>query len=271
MVPFVIAAARQASQLNWISAPGEGTFGAVLVTQFFPANIPLAVLGWALAIAGAVLLLRRPDAAATAALAITTIVVPLAVLLLFSLTVLPVFTPRYLTFATLAMALLVAVAIDAIPRRMVGYAALTLVVALSAPSWLDQRQPIGKGSDAAAVASYVENVEARHPGDAVGIVWGDLARFPLGTARVVEYGYPAPFAAIADLTLAQTAAEAGTLWETTRPLTAADLDGVDAVWVVASSLDSRFGDLRLLSAEGFRPAERQSFYQLEAMRLVREN
>jgi hypothetical protein len=41
--------------------------------------------------------------------------------------------------------------------------------------------------------------------------------------------------------------------------------------VIASSLDSRFSDVRLLSDQGFTPVDRQSFYQLEAVRLVREN
>lgn len=269
MLPFVLAAAGQASQLNWISELGEGTIGAVLVTAFFPANIPLAVVGWGLAVAGAVLLLRRADATVGAALAITTIAVPIALLVVVSLTVLPILVPRYVTFATPAMAVLIAVAIDATPVRVVRYGALSLVLALAAPSWLDQRQPIGKGSDAAAAAAYVESVDSRHLSDTVGVLWGDLLRFPDGTARIVQYGYPGPFAEMSDLTLAKSAAEAGTLWEQTRPLTVNDLDGIDAVWLIASSLDSRPDDLKLLALDGFTAADKQSFYQLEAVRFVR--
>lgn len=269
LIPFVLAAAGQSSQLAWVASRDEGTFAALLVTQFFPANVPIAILGWALAVAGAVLLLRRPAAAMGAALTISTIAVPVLVLLIVSVTVLPTFVPRYVTFATPAMAVLIAVTIDAIPVRVAQYAALALVVALAVPSWIVQRSPIGKGSDAAAVAAYVGIVDARHPSESVGIVWGDLARFPDGTARVVQYGYPTPFADMSDLTLATSAAEAGTLWETTRPLTINDLDGIDAVWVIGSSLDSRPDDLRLLAKDGFTVTEKKSFYELEAVRFTR--
>ena len=269
LLPFVLAAAGQASQLAWVASRDGGTFAALLVAEFFPSNVPLAILGWALAVAGAVLLLRRPAGAMGAALAISTIAVPVLVLVLVSVTVLPTFVPRYVTFATPAMAVLIAVAIDAIPVRIVRFASLALVVALALPSWIVQRTPLGKGSDAAAVAAYVETVDARHPSESVGIVWGDLARFPDGTARIVQYGYPTPFAQMSDLTLATSAAEAGTLWETTRPLTIDDLDGIDAVWVIGSSRDARPDDLRLLALGGFTAADQKSFYELEAVRFAR--
>ncbi len=117
VLPLAIAEAEQGAQIDWIKPLGGTTWGQILVGQWFVGNDAFAIAGWALAIAGTVLLILAAARARPLLLtALPWLIVPTAVLLLATLAGYPLYSPRYVTFCTPAIAILIGVAI-ATPRR----------------------------------------------------------------------------------------------------------------------------------------------------------
>jgi mannosyltransferase len=262
-LPFLGAAYGQAGQLGDRSlGPGQ-LVRNVVVNQFFlgdtptpttssaglrdgglwlPAAVLLALAGWALMAWAA--RTRSPVAVWT----VPWIVVPTAVIGLYSLVVSPMYSPRYLTFATPAVALLLATAL--LERRVVAAALAVLAV----PVLVSQRQEDGKnGTDWSAVAAYVR--DHAEPGDAVYFAPRyDVPDRTVGqTTRGIAVAYPGDFAGLRDLTLLRTPAEAGNLVGESRRITdsAGQLAGADTVWVIRRTDWARAAaDDRFLAQQG---------------------
>jgi mannosyltransferase len=181
--------------------------------------------------------------------------VPTAALLVANALITPVFTPRYLGVNAPALAIAMAVGISALPGLWPRAVAIAAVVALAAPTFIDQRLPHARhgGTDWQALSAVVE--EVREPGD--GILFDEDVR-PSRRPRLAMHTYPDGFRGLIDLTLVRPFHETDGLWDVTAPLsTVADrLDGVDRVIVVSRSRNGVDADVDVLRREGFEVVER---------------
>jgi mannosyltransferase len=184
------------------------------------------------------------------------IVVPTLVLAAYAL-VSGTYSPRYLAFASPAVAIVMAAALLSLRRTWVRTAAAALLVVLALPVLVSQRTENAKsGADWRQVARYVDDRAAS--GD--GIYFAP--RHPSGTAeerlttRGIAVAYPTPFRELVDVTIEQTPSESGDLTGRSQPLSAsADrLALVDRIWVVRR-LDfpesARLADDAFLASSGF--------------------
>src|ERR1700704_23778 len=114
-VPFFAVCQTQIAQVRWISPVHLGTVVDIAQEQYFDHSVPFALLaGLVLA---APLVMRRPwetNNRQLAVIALAWIGLPTTVLLLYSVALQPIYYPRYLSYTSPAMALLLAVCIVAL-------------------------------------------------------------------------------------------------------------------------------------------------------------
>ena len=261
-LPVVYLTSEQSGQVGWIDRPSFSTIKQVLTTQWFYQNDQFAVFAWMLMLAGVVLIGARlvPRARGVAEVALPWLIVPTVGLVGVSLVTDPLYSPRYLTFGTPAVAIMMAVALAAVPWKRVIALVLLLAVGLSAPTWERQRQPEAKDSAAwNQVADLVSEQRALEPaGTSEGVVFGPVRRHPKATSRIIENTYPQAFEGMSDFTLETPAAETGGLWETQYPLEDVidRTDDLDVVWLITSDKqDWRPRVTSDLAARGFRVAD----------------
>lgn len=184
---------------------------------------------------------------------------PPAVLIAFSLLASPLYNARYLSFATPAAALLLALGIIRLQRVRMRVTAGVLLVVLALPVYVSQRQSEGKsGSDWEQVAAYVD--EQADEGDAV---YFGPRHPPEGndvgqTQRRIATAYPNAFATLKDVSLKYPGSSDGSL--DGRSLLIQDcgpeLATVDGIWLVRrrdyprALLDA---EDKWLKSEGFLP------------------
>jgi len=262
-IPLVRLARHQSAQVSWIDPIDGRIFHGVFVSQWFILNDVFAVPGCLLLAIGAVLLVRRRRARGSsrielgaAAVILPWVIVPTLGLIAVSLLVDPLYTPRYLTFTTPAVAVLMAVAVTSVRRWWMAAGILLLCAALSVPSHIGQRQPLSKQNTAwNQVAELVATERASEPaGTTDAVIWGPLRQHRTATSRVIEYAYPAAFAGTVDVKLAKTGAENGTLWETSQPLSEVTDRFADSsiAWLITSDKqDWRPSVAEKLAALGF--------------------
>jgi len=275
-LPLAWFISGQNGQVSWIERPSFDTLRGVLVTQWFIGNENFAVFALlAMAATVVVLALRLvPAARGFAEVVLPWLIVPTVGLVGVSLVVDPLYSPRYLTFGTPAVAMTAAVAIAAIPWRRVVALVLLVAVVLTAPSWLDQRQPEAKDSAAwDQVAALISRERATEPaGTEEGVVFGPVRRHPHATSRIIQDTYPAAFEGMSDFTLVTPGAETDGLWETQADLgdvldRTADLD---VVWLVTSDKqDWRPRVTEELGSVGFTLDEEWSLTRTNVLRYTR--
>jgi mannosyltransferase len=262
--PVIIYALRQRDQVSFLAHRHGVTLVNFLVTQWFGWDA-LALAAWlsiaALVAASVVLWWRgrrgaqqlRADAQTDAhraplialrlsgerrepALLILTFawfVLPPLILFVANTFLAPLYSIRYMSFVTPAVAILLALAIDAVARRQwMAVLAVACLVALAAPSYLTQRTPYAKdgGSDWAQVAAVVGG--HAHPNDA--IVFDESAR-PSRDPRLAMHLYPAAFANVVDVRVTTPYQDTSRLWDQTQsiPASAARIAATDGrLWLV---------------------------------------
>jgi mannosyltransferase len=258
-LPLAWFIASQNGQISWIERPTFGTLRSVLVTQWFYQNESFAIFGLLCAGASIVVLSLRlvPAARGFAEVVLPWMVVPTAGLVVVSLVGSPLYSPRYLTFGTPAIAMTMAVAVAAIPWRRVIALVLLVAVGLTAPTYVDQRQPEAKDRSAwNQVAALVARERAEEPaGTEEGLVFGPVRRHPKATSRIIQDTYPDAFRGMSDFTLETPGAETDGLWEVQHPL--GDVldrtDDLDVVWLITSDRqDWRPRVTEQLASKGFR-------------------
>ena len=259
LLPFAGEVVSQAGQVSWIKEIGARTFDDIVVVQWFLFNPAFAAFGWVLILGGLGVLVRqswqRRSTSATAvagpetttvrgatsllALVLPWLVVPTLALIVLSLVMTPVFSPRYLAFAAPAAAILMAIAVSALPRHWLRVTAVLACVALTAPGYVAQRLPEAKQQSSwNEVADLIAAERALEPaGRGEAIIYGPVRQHPSATTRVIAYSYPDAFAGLLDVKLKTPAAETGQLWETRYPLDEVTdrFTGMDTVWLVTSN------------------------------------
>lgn len=243
----------QRSQIGWLGRTTLRDLPGLATNLWFSGSVPVAVVAWALAVAGVVAWSRRPavdrspvDRPAARrpagrrpvpgllALAVPWAVVPPALTWLVSLREASAgsawYSPRYLFFALPAFALVAGYGVTALAGllptgRRVAVVGLVAVLAVSGAGVQRQlRGPDGKGDDVLAVGRTIQ--AHRQPGDAV--------LYRPGTRRLAAIGDPAGFAGLVDIALAGTAVQAGALYGNSvdQATLTRRLATVDRVWVV---------------------------------------
>ncbi len=271
--PLVYWSFRERSQVAFLETLDVADPQTMLVSPWF-GSIPLAVLGWpAVGVAGWRILRAvrsrsergRRDGGARArragippdlgTLALAGTIVPPAIVLLVNV-VHADFTSRYLSFCTPFVAILLALAVAAVPSRALAAALTAALVGTSLVTYAEQRTPYAKdgGSDWSAVASEV-GAHGR-PGDAV--VFDERVKADR-RPRVAEHLYPDDFAGLLDVTLRTPYERTTGLWDRVRPLSAAraELASVPRVWVLRAKqhpLTASDPQERELRRDGFTPA-----------------
>jgi mannosyltransferase len=261
-LPVVYFTSEQSGQVGWLDRPSFATIDQVLTTQWFYQNDRFAVFGWMLVVASLVVVVAGlvPRARGLAEVVLPWMIVPTVGLVGVSLVTEPLYSPRYLTFGTPAVAIMMAVAVAAVPWRRVIALVLLVAVVLTAPTYERQRQPEAKDSAAwNQVADLVSEQRALEPaGTAEGVVFGPVRRHPKATSRIIENTYPAAFEGMSDFTLETPAAETGGLWEVQHPLEDVidRTDDLDVVWLITSDKqDWRPRVTADLAAKGFHVAD----------------
>lgn len=257
--PIGVVAVLQRDQIAFWRPYRTVTVEGMLVDQWFMLEA-LALVAWAfIVVSVAVVAHRREDAwhgnRQLLLLGAVWMVVPTAAVALVAAVASLGYTPRYLAFCAPAAAIVIAIALAALPRPWMQAVSVAVIAGLAAPVYLDQRTPYWKngGTDWQTVAEVVS--ERAGPGD--GIVFDESVR-PSRRPRLAMYAYPHGFDGLVDLGLVRPHHETDGLWDVTAPLAEVGhrLEGIDRVVVVSRSADGVDADVATLQREGFGLAER---------------
>jgi mannosyltransferase len=290
--PVLVETLRQRGQLGAETLAATTVARSTVVNQWFlgqtpdnasgvavlwaPAAVLLALLCWALVISWVVRTVRRPDSRDRSVLAtfVAWLVVPTAVVALYSVGIHQLYNSRYFCFSVPALAILAGRALRLIDASWLRRVVLVAIVALTVPVYASQRAVEAKDSDWSVVAAYLH----AHPTPDAGIYF--TPRYPptsttvMATARYAAVGYPAPYRPLRDITLLTTPAADHSL--TGRSLTlqraAKRLAGLSTVWVLRRRdypTDEAASDQRVLERSGFRPVGKTVFTFDELLRYRR--
>lgn len=227
--PFLLFTQTQLFQVGWISPLGGRTFGEIFGEQYFDHAVAFAILAGLSIVAGLIAIKRRPSVIADSRklLLITSawIALPTAALLIYSVVRQPIYYPRYLSFTTPAMALLLGACIVALAQspRIIA-AVLTVLAILAVPNYLEQRGPYAKEHmDYSQVADVITQYAA--PGDC--LVMDNSTSWKPGPIRPLVAARPAAFAKLSDYGRGKRAVDRNMLW-----------DSHQAIWTWADKLPS---------------------------------
>jgi mannosyltransferase len=239
--PFIVAAAGQAHQISWIAPIGHRTIEDVSIQQYFERSPAFALLS-ALVVAAAIVLWLRASAQLTDSgrqlltLATAWLLIPTALIVVWSAFVHPIYTPRYLAFTAPAMALILGICIAAVASRPRVAAALVGLFAVAAvPNYvLAQRNPYAKyGMDYSQVANLISAKAA--PGDCLLV--NDTVTFMPAPMRPLMAARPNAYRKLVDLTLWQRAADRNDVFDTNLipEAVARPLSQCGVVWIITQA------------------------------------
>lgn len=282
--PGLVGLARQAVVnqffLGETPSGSAGFAGPALIRLWAPAAVLLALVAWVtvlVAVVRGVVLHRRAehrrmveqgesgrgagavggDGRALAVL-VPWIVLPTAVIAGYAVVSSPVYSPRYLTFAAPAVAVLLGGAVVRVRRRWLQVALPVVLVVLAVPVYVSQRGVNAKsGNDWSQVAAVL----ARHGADSAVYFTPKRAQKSgpiVLTNRFAEVAYPDAYRGLRDITLAAGAVPTDSLYNRSRPLadSLGRLDGIRTVWVLRRDdypAGAARADDALLERAGFRP------------------
>lgn len=241
LLPFMKTVSGQTAQLYWMGplVIGPGLVRRVVVDQWFLGTgqwawVPFVLMGLGIIATLAVPRLRSRIPAIE--VAVPVVVLPTLIVVAVSVLVRPFYDPRYFTFCTPFVAILLGLALTAVPWRTVTAVALVAIAAFVSPIYLAQRTPTAKDDSTWNVAAALITAErAKEPAGTVDAVYyGPLPSHTNRTTEFVASSYPEAFAGMRDLTLRRDAISIGQLWAerytTADPLPSTE--GVDRVWFV---------------------------------------
>lgn len=205
-------------------------------TLWATAAIALAFCGWALIIASVASRRIRSTANKNSslgllALTLPWIFLPFVLLIGFSLVVTPIYTARYFSFTTPAVALLIGTSIAAISTQWKRIAAVSVIAALALPIFLSQRGPTSKNDTDWQQAAAVLETNAKAGQD---IYYGPIKPGSSLSTSKLRDAYPAVVDTLHDITLKKTGTQNNVLWDSQYPLTHArsTLQTTTTLWVV---------------------------------------
>jgi mannosyltransferase len=244
LAPFMIEVVGQVQQIKWIAPIGRRTIEDVLVQQYFERCPPFAVLS-ALVVVAAIVLWRWTSAQLSATdrqlltLAAAWLMIPTALIVIWSAAVHPIYTPRYLSFTAPAMALVLGVCIGALAvKPRVATALVSLFAIAATPNYLRaQRNPYAKyGMDYSQVADLITAKAA--PGDCLLV--NDTVTFMPAPMRPLMAARPDAYRKLIDLTLWQRATDRSDVFDTNLipEVVAKPLSHCGVVWIITQADNS---------------------------------
>ena len=245
VTPLVVAAIGQVHQIIWVAPIGRRTIEDVAVQQYFERSPPFTIVS-ALVVAAAIALWLftstqlAQEGRQLLTLAIAWLVMPTALIVIWSAVVHPIYTPRYLCFTAPAMALVLGVCIGALAVRPWMAAAIVVVFAFAAgPNYLlVQRGPYAKyGMDYSQVADLITAKAA--PGDCLLV--NDTVTFMPAPMRPLMAARPDAYRKVIDLSLWQRATDRGDVFDTNLipEASAGPLSGCRVVWIITQADTSK--------------------------------
>jgi mannosyltransferase len=218
LTPFMIEVVGQVQQVKWVAPIGHRTIEDVLVQQYFERSPLFAVLSTLVVVAAIALwrwtsvTLEQGDRQLLV-VATAWMVIPTALIVVASVLVRPVYTPRYLSFTAPAMALALGVCVGALAvKPCVAAALVSLFAVAAAPNYVRaQRSPYAKyGMDYSQVADLITGKAA--PGDCLLV--NDTVTFMPAPMRPLLAARPDAYRKLIDLTLWQRATERNDVFDT---------------------------------------------------------
>jgi mannosyltransferase len=245
LAPFVVIASGQAHQISWIAPIGRRTVEDVAIQQYFERSPPFAVLS-AVVVLAAIMLWLITSAQLSQSdrqlltLAIAWLVIPTALIVIWSAAVHPIYTPRYLAFTAPAMALLLGVCIGAVAvKPWAAVAVVTLFAVAAFPNYVHaQRNPYAKyGMDYSQVADLITAKAA--PGDCLLV--NDTVTFMPAPMRPLMAARPDAYRKVVDLTLWQRATDRNAVFDTNLipEVVARPLSHCNVVWIITQADKTR--------------------------------
>jgi len=241
LAPFVHEVVGQVQQIKWIAPIGHRTIEDVVVQQYFERSPLFAVLS-ALVIAAAIVLwlsgsaqLREADRQLLT-IAVIWLVVPTALIVIWSAIAHPIYTPRYLAFTAPAMALVLGVCIGALAVKPWAAPAIVILLAVAGtPNYvLAQRNPYAKyGMDYSQVADLITAKAAS--GDCLLV--NDTVTFMPAPMRPLLAAHPDAYRKLIDLTLWQRATDRNDVFDTNLipEVVAQPLSHCGVVWIITQA------------------------------------
>jgi mannosyltransferase len=241
LTPFLLTVAGQAHQISWVAPIGHRTIEDVAMQQYFERSPPFAILS-ALMIAAAIVLWLGASARLAdgdrqlLSIAVAWLVIPTALIVIWSALAHPIYTPRYLSFTAPAMALVLGVCAAAVGVKPWGTAALVGLFAIAAaPNYvLAQRNQYAKyGMDYSQVADLIAVKAA--PGDCLLV--NDTVTFMPAPMRPLMAARPDAYRKLVDLTLWQRATDRNDVFDTNLipEVVAQPLSHCRVVWIITQA------------------------------------
>jgi mannosyltransferase len=245
VTPFLVRAAGQVHQISWIAPIGRRTIEDVTVQEYFERSPPFAVLS-AVLIATAIVVWRCTSAELAGTdrqlltLAAAWLVIPTALIVIWSALVHPIYTPRYLSFTAPAIALVLGVCIGALAvKPWAATALVSLFAVAAAPNYIRaQRNPYAKyGMDYSQVADLITAKAA--PGDCLLV--NDTVTFMPAPMRPLMAARPDAYRKLIDLSLWQRATDRKDVFDTNLipEVVAKPLSQCSVVWIITQADNSR--------------------------------
>jgi mannosyltransferase len=241
LAPFLAAAAGQTHQISWVPPIGHRTIEDVVVQQYFERSPPFALLSALVVAAAIVLWLSRSARLARGdrqllTIAVAWLVIPTALIVIWSALVHPIYTPRYLAFTAPAMALILGVCTAAVAVKPWAATALVTLLAVAAtPNYIRaQRNPYAKyGMDYSQVADLITAKAA--PGDCLLV--NDTVTFMPAPMRPLMAARPDAYRKLVDLTLWRRATDRRDVFDTNLipEVVAQPLSQCGVVWIITQA------------------------------------
>jgi mannosyltransferase len=241
LAPFLAAAAGQTHQISWVPPIEHRTIEDVAVQQYFERSPPFALLSALVVAAAIVLWLSRSARLARGdrqllTIAVAWLVIPTALIVIWSALVHPIYTPRYLAFTAPAMALILGVCTAAVAAKPWAATALVTLLAVAAtPNYIRaQRNPYAKyGMDYSQVADLITAKAA--PGDCLLV--NDTVTFMPAPMRPLMAARPDAYRKLVDLTLWRRATDRRDVFDTNLipEVVAQPLSHCGVVWIITQA------------------------------------
>ena len=291
LMPYILFAHGQVRQVDWIYPISWHYAFDITLRQYFDHSPPFAILTAVLIVAAVVARLAGlpgPAGQMRSLLVICAawIVIPTAVLVIYSSIGEPMYYPRYLILTTPAMAVVMAVCIVTIARKSWPIAGVVLLfVVAGVPDYLFvQRWPYAKeGWDYSQVADVIGAHAA--PGDCLLV--DNTVPWKPGPIRALIAARPAAYRSLIDVERGVYGPKVGSLWDGHIAvwLTTAKINKCAALWTVTDHDNSlpdhqagkslppgafgRAPAYRFPSYLGFRIVERWQFHYSQVLKSTR--
>jgi mannosyltransferase len=244
MTPFILFAHNQVWQVNWIYPVSWHYAFDIILRQYFDHSVAFAIASAVLIVAAVATRLAGVPAPAgdlgrLLIIATAWMVIPTALVVVYSAVIEPIYYPRYLIFTAPAMAVVLAVCTVTLARRPWPIAGAVLLFAVAAvPNYLFvQRWPYAKeGWDYSQVADLIGSHAA--PGDCLMV--DNTVPWKPGPIRALLATRPAAFRSLIDVERGVYGPKVGSLWDghVAVWLTTAKINKCPAIWTITNKDNS---------------------------------